>query len=513
LEKNKYKANRQPSEVINFEFDSDAERCKNFDNISEIPSNIFRQDDFFTNEKYIKPHIKRSNFDEDLKEVIKKTSNKNIHEDIAKKTSNVNTVSKYKEIKEFGQNNIQKNMVDSDNSEDLDVELEGSSKQITDFQQSINDAFKKTSDKIERNRMSVISESNECTHTEYPHNSRSMANPKDNKPLHMSMIDKDQTDIKQIKEESYKLKLELEDTKTKLDRRTKEYLDYKNKVKNLEDDLEDYKAKITEQKLLITRFQSEAHEKEGVIANLKMESNKKENIISDMINEVNGYRTQVENIKNEFNNNRNELAKKSEKINELQQKNFQLEQENQEYRSKHNNENFKEIKLNYDALRQSYLELKGQNELINIKLQNANDENFNLKRDIIYLEKEVNIKSDTLNKYKNELLHSNRTIERNKESIKSDKQLNFSQNQFGDLGFNSISQGSRVSESSFNTPIKLDKGINKKKELNHSSTFELRSSDRNMNVFPSQKNIIEKESRILEIETQLYTHQQEREKV
>ena len=115
-------------------------------------------------------------------------------------------------------------------------------------------------------------------------------------------------------------------------------------------------------------------------------------------------------LSNKSNKNRTELNKKLEKINEQQQKIFQLEQENYEFKSRSNGESqtLKEYKQNYENIKSNFLDLKNQNELLNMKYQSMADENFNLKRDLIFLEKEIKNKSDIIERLRNELLDTNK---------------------------------------------------------------------------------------------------------
>ena len=104
------------------------------------------------------------------------------------------------------------------------------------------------------------------------------------------------------------------------------------------------------------------------------------------------------------------MNKKLEKINEQQQKIFLLEQENFEFKSRSNGESqaMKEIKQNYDNMKSNLLEIKNQNELINMKHQSLADENFSMKRDLIFLEKEIKNKSEIIDRLRNELLETNK---------------------------------------------------------------------------------------------------------
>ena len=68
----------------------------------------------------------------------------------------------------------------------------------------------------------------------------------------------------------------------------------------------------------------------------------------------------------------------------------------------------KELKQNYDNIKSNLLEIKNQNELINMKYQSLSDENFSMKRDLIFLEKEIKNKTEIIDRLRNELLETNK---------------------------------------------------------------------------------------------------------
>ena len=68
----------------------------------------------------------------------------------------------------------------------------------------------------------------------------------------------------------------------------------------------------------------------------------------------------------------------------------------------------KELKQNYDNMKSNLLEIKNQNELLNMKYQSLADENFSMKRDLIFLEKEIKNKSEIIDRLRNELLETNK---------------------------------------------------------------------------------------------------------
>jgi hypothetical protein len=87
----------------------------------------------------------------------------------------------------------------------------------------------------------------------------------------------------------------------------------------MEDKINDLKSKFNQSKI-------DLQDKETVINSLKLDLKKKEDHSND--DENINYKSQIESIKAEFNLHRQEMSKKAEKITELQQKLFQLEQDN-----------------------------------------------------------------------------------------------------------------------------------------------------------------------------------------
>ena len=59
-------------------------------------------------------------------------------------------------------------------------------------------------------------------------------------------------------------------------------------------------------------------------------------------------------------------------------------------------------------MKANVLDLKNQNELLNMKYQSQADENFSLKRDLIFLEKEIKNKGEIIDRLRNELLETNK---------------------------------------------------------------------------------------------------------
>lgn len=268
------------------------------------------------------------------------------------------------------------------------------------------------------------------------------------------------------------------------------------------------------------------------------------------------------------------MSKKAEKLTELQQRIFTLEQENIEIRSKSSEElmSLREQKQSYDSLKSNFMELKNQYDLISLKYQRVTDENYNHKRDLSLYEKEIYAKNDLIEKLKREMLDfdrkslgNNTTSAGFKSGIDSKKDfktvdygdylgdrednfgynINFSKN---NSKLNSNNSNNSMYSNMYNKNMKrssndnLTAGFNKsnntsfgvsndKMENSMVSSGSTRVShlsqelqnakypqnkknfETKINILPSQKDIVKKESRILEIETKLYALQQEREKV
>jgi hypothetical protein len=203
----------------------------------------------------------------------------------------------------------------------------------------------------------------------------------------------------------------------------------------------------------------------------------------------------------------------------------------------------RDLKQNLENVKQSYVELKNQNELLNIKFQRINDENFNLKRDFVIYEKEIQSKNELLEEYKQEI--ENRKViyepkkhysDIKKENLREKEAIQHIHNNSmheDPVRNNYLNRNTRLpqapkknnysfnndtkNEISFVTEVSLTTNnnapINTKSSFIGGSRSHYTNNETNINILPSQKDIIKKESRILDIETKLYTLQQEREKI
>lgn len=128
--------------------------------------------------------------------------------------------------------------------------------------------------------------------------------------------------------ENKKLREELEETKSKLEKKIRECMDYKSKYDTLLYDYEHLEKKVQDFKQQNANLKNELTDKDSLMNNIKLDLKKKDEYYKGYIDENNNYKQQIENIKFEFNQQRHELTKKAEKITELQQRIFNLEQEN-----------------------------------------------------------------------------------------------------------------------------------------------------------------------------------------
>lgn len=203
--------------------------------------------------------------------------------------------------------------------------------------------------------------------------------------------------------------------------------------------------------------------------------------------------------------------KKMDKIAELQQKVFQIEQENLELKSKNSGEsiNLKELKQNYDQMKANLLDSRNQYELINIKYQTLSEENFSLKRDMIYLEKEVKNKSELIERLRNEVLDSNK---KNMDNYSSNyatsgyKEFESSNKQIPKKEAPIQNSTSNLNRKENDQKIPENSKITKKNYYKDSVT-------NNFTVLPSQVNVIKNESKMQELESRLAQCHREKDQV
>jgi len=350
-----------------------------------------------------------------------------------------------------------------------------------------------------------------------------------------------------LREENQKLSRNSEAQKQKNEEAEKKLrveIDYlKYQINGLEDENKFLTNKYTESKLTINKLNSDILERNMTIEELHSEISNNEKKFNNMGLEISYLKGQIESLKSELSFNKNENIKKSEKIAELQEKLFNLEEEANETRIKNNTEilNLRESKQNYDSLKTNYYETKNQHELLNMKYQAINDENFNLKRDLMLYEKEMRTKNETIQKLRNDLIESNKknilssdmevlvgsgNINSNVNPSISESNLQTSMANVIVYNKNSSGLNSNTNEKndiqkvSSNEAIKLNKynenlknfysSENKNQYITYSGSNNYTNPNNNLAL---SKNNPEKESRLKIVEDQYFLMNNEREKV
>ena len=166
-----------------------------------------------------------------------------------------------------------------------------------------------------------------------------------------------------------------------------------------------------------------------------------------------------------------------------------------------------------------------------MKYQSISDENFSLKRDLIFLEKEIKNKSELIDRLRNELLETNKKSFTNdyykygEQSNSTDKN-NYNSNYNSEYSTNKNSSNkvneyySKVNDknnkqttenkdskiNNNNNSINKNINVNKKNYYNDSVTNSL-------NILPSQLNVIKNENKVLDCENKLLKVQKERDQV
>ncbi len=155
------------------------------------------------------------------------------------------------------------------------------------------------------------------------------------------------------------------------------------------------------------------------------------------------------------------------------------------------------MKQNYDNLKLNHIDLKNQYELLSLKFENLSEDNFNLKKNTIHLEKEIKNREEIIQKFRSTTL-----------SYDNNENSSFKNNPLYTKSARKSLEPRRIDTSGdlkrMNTTCTED--------TVHIKTTS-RKSHQEINILPSQKNIVERENKILELETRLYTLQQEREKI
>jgi hypothetical protein len=186
----------------------------------------------------------------------------------------------------------------------------------------------------------------------------------------------------------------------------------------------------------------------------------------------------------------------------------------------------KELKQNYDNFKSSNIDLKNQNELLNMKYQSMADENFSLKRDLIFLEKEIKNKEGIIDRLRNELLETNKKSFSNEYyTNKYSNEGSSSQNKDRDnsstnYGGNSSSKlnnefNNKANERTNNNMNETKKGNtnNMTAKTGSRKNYYNESVTNDLGVLPSQMKNIKNESKVFEFESKIMKVQKERDQI
>ena len=122
--------------------------------------------------------------------------------------------------------------------------------------------------------------------------------------------------------------LELEEAKNQVEVKDVEINEFKKNFESLEAELNYYINKNIELKSSLTKMRTKIAEGDQIILNLRQINRLNEERITDLNNEIIIFKNQLENLKKEYNNYKEDSLKKIEKITDLQDKIFLLQQEN-----------------------------------------------------------------------------------------------------------------------------------------------------------------------------------------
>lgn len=344
-------------------------------------------------------------------------------------------------------------------------------------------------------------------------------------------------EIKSLKATIGNYKDNLIEAETKLEVKNKECSELKEKFENISFEFDIVQNKLNEYTQINSKLSSDLADREGQIERANIDLNQKDELLSKYFNENESLKNQMENMKMEVNIQRNEILKKNDKIVEMQQKNFALEQELNDVKSRSTNEinNLRESKQNLEALKSNYYEIKNQYELLNMKHQTLSDENFNVKRDLLLYEKEIKNKNEIIERLRKEIIETNK-----KNFLSSDGASGSGSNLNLNLNLNNILKGgdnydNYEYKNNYNTNFTQNnlrtKGLSKKdqyeknlEEFNktlNTGTMTAGNKKNNKeeddplassmpNILPSQKGNLEREKKIRAVEVQLYSMNRER---
>lgn len=167
-----------------------------------------------------------------------------------------------------------------------------------------------------------------------------------------------------------------------------------------------------------------------------------------------------------------------------------------------------------------------------MKNQSISDENFSLKRDLIFLEKEIKNKSELIERLRNELLETNKKSITNDYYNYGDQSNSLDKNNYNSNYNNSYTSNKNSSNKTNeyyskvndkNTSLIIENKSNKSNINNANLTNKSNNISKknyyndsvtnNLNILPSQVNSIKNENKVLDCENKLLKVQKEREQV
>ena len=211
---------------------------------------------------------------------------------------------------------------------------------------------------------------------------------------------------------------------------------------------------------------------------------------------------QIENYKGEFNNLREELVKKSDIINDLQQKISKLEKDlflqgNQliEAEAKPSQEHYEDIINNYEELKKNFDKAVE-------RIKYLSEENNELKEKNIKLEENNKKLRKEIKKNKEKLMYMDENNNKNK--VKKNNSINNNENEYDNEkdyevenennDFNDNNNSKKINEYNeyneymdYNNPIQ-NKVYNKKKSINNNKNNEIKNKNNNNNNLNEKKN-------------------------
>lgn len=292
-----------------------------------------------------------------------------------------------------------------ESDEDIEKELVGESQQILDYQRSMSSKYRfntnYTKQTNQTNQSNPINQKAtlQTGGTDIQGNQKkpSMDAPKELKEPNedeLSQLKKENLKLRQriVKLESEncdKEESEVSDLKQKLNIKIKEAKDANHMLSVTEEINTELESGICELKSKIQSLKQELQTKDEKLSKTDEAEEKFKNLKEKNYNLMAGMEELEE-----------ELSRRTAKVAELQGRVDILEQEKKEAVSKVMAElmAIKENQMSYEQLRMNNLELKNSNDLMSLKLATLSEENNTLRREVFFLEKELNNKSSILNR-------------------------------------------------------------------------------------------------------------------